>query len=933
MRTLAALAALVVLFASARAQAVGETNGRIAGVVTAAATKQPLAGADVRVAGPSLIGGARATQTDDAGRYEFVELPPGTYDVEAGYPGFAPARRRVVVRQGETAPLDLAWTATSADVKTYTIVEELHLTRPDSTQQGTVITADQADRVATGRTYQNLAQQVAGVVDVDGGGNPQIKGGNLTMNRYLVDGLDITDPVTNTFSANINFESLGSIEVLTGGMEAQYNSLGGVINLVTNGGSDRLHVDASVYVNNAAFSAGNQYGAQLYDAARPFSTMPRPPAQDYQANLVVGGPILKQRLWYDVALEYDYTERAIPAGPPLDVQHPARRFDGFLGRLKLTWAPSDQHRVTLSASADPAFISNLNQSNTGLGVTENHQNQGGVFAIVQWDYFKSEHVNTNVQLGFQFNRLDFGPEGKLGSVDFGGDVGPYSTANGFYDPNRPRHVNNDDGTVWYQGSDIQLDRRYTVQFDPSISLRGKLFGSHDAKIGLQSRFMYHGFHFERPGGSDYSDAGGGPGESGLCSEATGAGCFQRQDAPAFDNHQWGLGAGVYIQDRWKPWKRLTILPGIRFDWGITRNSVGQTVSNLYGIGPRLGAVWDITGDNKTIFSLFYGRSNETLSLLPAVNADVSATFTTLQWNPATNRFELLATSGGPGGYQIDKHAATPHADEITFGLRREIVKDSVASVDYTYKRISNIWDGVEINQIWNPAGTNVVGYVNGMPQAVFRYTTPNANYRIYQGIDFVFESRPSRNLDLYAAYTLSWLYGPGAEELGQISGSEAGSSPFYNPRQAIFYDGFLPEDVRHVLKLRASYRWGGLVVGAFVRYQSGAPLTKRFFNPYDADYTLRRSPQGTEPGAGNSPDAIAEFRTPDTLEVDARAAYDFHELLTRDGRHHLQLIADLFNLFDLGDAVGIEARDLPTFGTVTRRQQPFRFQIGLRYTY
>src|SRR5262249_1709451 len=104
-------------------------------------------------------------------------------------------------------------------------------------------------------------------------------------------------------------------------------------------------------------------------------------------------------------------------------------------------------------------------------------------------------------------------------------------------------------------------------------------------------------------------------------------------------------------------------------------------------------------------------------------------------------------------------------------------------------------------------------------------------------------------------------------------------------------------------------------------------------NPYDGDFTNRRSPQGTEPGAGNSANGIAEFRTPDTMEVDARAAYDFHELLTRDGRHHLVLIVDLFNLFDLGNAVGLESRDLATLGTVPRRQQPFRFQMGLRYTY
>ena len=40
------------------------------------------------------------------------------------------------------------------------------------------------------------------------------------MNHYLVDGLDITDPVTNTFSANINFDSIASEQILTGGFEA-----------------------------------------------------------------------------------------------------------------------------------------------------------------------------------------------------------------------------------------------------------------------------------------------------------------------------------------------------------------------------------------------------------------------------------------------------------------------------------------------------------------------------------------------------------------------------------------------------------------------------------------------------------------------------------------------------------------------------------------
>src|SRR5262249_42195868 len=157
----------------------------------------------------------------------------------------------------------------------------------------------------------------------------------------------------------------------------------------------------------------------------------------------------------------------------------------------------------------------------------------------------------------------------------------------------------------------------------------------------------------------------------------------------------------YVQDRWKPIRRLTIIPGIRFDWGITRNSVGQTVSNLFGVGPRLGATFDLTGDEKTIISAYYGRSNEVMSLLATSSADVKSISRTYQWNPMSKTFDFLYQSGP---YVLDPKASTPHTDEVTLGLRRELFHDSVAAVEYTYKRISNIWDAVEINQIWDPSG-------------------------------------------------------------------------------------------------------------------------------------------------------------------------------------------------------------------------------------
>jgi len=64
-------------------------------------------GADVTVAGKALIGG-RAPRRPTTPATTNSSSCRRTYDVEAGFPGFTPARRRIVVRQGETAPLDIA---------------------------------------------------------------------------------------------------------------------------------------------------------------------------------------------------------------------------------------------------------------------------------------------------------------------------------------------------------------------------------------------------------------------------------------------------------------------------------------------------------------------------------------------------------------------------------------------------------------------------------------------------------------------------------------------------------------------------------------------------------------------------------------------------------------------------------------------------------
>jgi hypothetical protein len=936
------LALALIAIAPTSAWAVGEVNGRIGGVVTEAQTGAPVPGATVTVSGKSLPGGARTVTTADDGRYEIVELPPGRYDVEVSYSGVKPLKRRVVVRQGELLPLDIAWSAELAEAEVTVVVEERHMTKPDTTQTGTVVSADTSAKVATNRSYQDIALQVAGTVDAGNApGNPSVKGGNALGNRWLIDGLDVSDAVLGTFSANLNFDSIASVEVITGGMEAQYNSLGGVINLITAGGSDEWHVNASLYVNNAKFSAQGQYGSQLYQGEQPYFRVTQAPTQSYQAVLNVSGPIVKHRLWFNVGIEYNYTESSTPAGPPLNLVPPTRRFNGVNARLKLTYAPNEKHRLTLSIAADPAFISNIRRASAlfRLPSAQTYQSQGGVIAVAQWDYFINQKMNFQLQTGFQFSELDNGSMGWFKDRPGGGvDQIPVDRRMDFsdkalgYDRANAQHINQDDRTIWYQGeSATTYDRRYTFQFDPSISLRGKAAGTHDAKIGIQTRYVASTYDVEQTGGGvSYTDRGGGPGEAGLCDEATGSGgCFLKTVSDNYRQKYEGYSLGLYLQDRWRPHKRILILPGIRFDFGQTWNAAKELATSLFGVGPRLGFNVDLTGDQKTILSAFYGRANEVLNLLPAAYGSPSAYSQTFAWT-GTAFDQVVAASGGTKGYRFDPNATAPHTDEVTVSLRRELFKDSVGGVDYTWKRVSNMWTWMEVNQIWDPTGTRTIGYVdNNNPQQIRLITTPSTNYREYQGVDFYVESRPSPNWDIYLAYTLSFLYGPGAEQFeGQVFTGLRG--PYYNPRQTMFYQGFLPEDVRHQLRIRAAYNYKGFNIGSYLNYITGTPTSKLFFvySP-DGDYINLRSPLGTDPATPNNARNFAELRNPDLLIIDTRVSYDFHALI----KQHLVLIVDMFNMLNVRQPTGFQSVDVPQFGQVTGRVQPFRFQLGLRYDY
>src|SRR5215472_13597999 len=250
-----------------------EEVGRILGRVVEEQTGAPVPGAQISVTGPNLIGPPRTTQTADDGTFEVPNLPQGPYDVEVSYSGVKPIKRRILVRPSEAAPLELAWSVELAALETTVVQEERHLTKPDTAIAGFTFSMEKQNLLPVPRQYQSVISQAPGVNE-NASGNPRVKGGNDRNNRTLIDGLDTTDPVTNTFSSNINQDSLAAVQVITSGFEAKYNAVGSIINLITNSGSDDLHFNVSFYTRPKQLQTFQTSGAsgRTFELARVFDT-------------------------------------------------------------------------------------------------------------------------------------------------------------------------------------------------------------------------------------------------------------------------------------------------------------------------------------------------------------------------------------------------------------------------------------------------------------------------------------------------------------------------------------------------------------------------------------------------------------------------------------------------------------------------------------
>ncbi len=175
------------------------------------------------------------TETDFDGNYNFTEIDPGTYDVEVTYVGYAKQRvTGVKALAGKANRLDIELSAEGVVLDEVVVTEyRVPLVEQDNTTQGAVITSDQIKNLPT-RNINALAATTAGLASADEGDAIAIRGSRDNATDYYIDGIRVR--------GNLIPESeIDQLQVITGGIEAQYGDVtGGIISITTKGPSSQF---------------------------------------------------------------------------------------------------------------------------------------------------------------------------------------------------------------------------------------------------------------------------------------------------------------------------------------------------------------------------------------------------------------------------------------------------------------------------------------------------------------------------------------------------------------------------------------------------------------------------------------------------------------------------------------------------------------------
>jgi hypothetical protein len=316
-RTTICLIAIAFLGVFASAQT---PTGTIQGVVTDK-TGAAVQGASVTVI-RTTTNETKTSTTDSAGRYSFVFVEPGVYNVTAQASGFRAAKQdNVLVQVTETRPVNFSLEVGAVAQTVEVNAQDVQALDTETSSLGETIQTETILQLPDqGRNPFDFAFLVPGVNNVGNASTPHIGGSRNGNNEQLIDGMTNITP-ENNIGNNISTytpveDSVQEMNVQTNVLPAENGRFsGGTESLVTKSGGNQWHGTYFEFIQNAALNAASFAGIGQ-------KRSPNSASHQYQSGGTVSGPIIKNKAFFF----FDYQYQTQAAGTTATDKVPAADF-------------------------------------------------------------------------------------------------------------------------------------------------------------------------------------------------------------------------------------------------------------------------------------------------------------------------------------------------------------------------------------------------------------------------------------------------------------------------------------------------------------------------------------------------------------------------------------------------------------------------------
>lgn len=864
-----------------------------------------------------------SSRSDEHGRYSFLYLPVGSYQLKVEHTGFAAMTRELILSVGQA--LDMPVRLAAAGVaETANISGSAPVVETVRTQLAETVSSSEVENLPlNGRNYLDLAALTPAVSRANPVANQRfaetsavpgtqisVAGQRNINNGFILDGMSANDDAADLPGTFFSQEVVREFQVITSGGVAEFGrASAGIINVVTQSGTNSWRARAYGFLRNQRLDARNALAPS------------KDPLTQTQYGASLGGPLKRDRTFIFGNFEETRLHNAVVvtilpanvtainnvldqikyAGPRISTGLVPAGYNtsNFFVRGDHRFNPSNTLAARYSwydiDSLNARGVGGLNAASRGTAL----ENTDQTIAISEVATLTMRTVN---EARFQFTRSRLG-------APVNDSVGPAITVAGI--------ANLGTSTSSPTGRDLDL---YELA-DNVTALRG----GHAFKFGAD--FLYNRVNITFPGALQ-----GAYSFSSLANLQAGRYVTFQQAFGAPSLFQSNPNIGFFAQDEWRAHPDLTVNVGVRYDAQFLPDPIQTDANN---VAPRIGLAYAPWG-GKTVIRASYGVYYERIPLRATSNALQRdgvkykvASFSLGQ--PGAPVFPSVAASF-PQGFlpsitTIDPNIENAYAQQASLQIERELSSNTSLAVGYLHTRGLHLILSRNVNVPRFPASAGVpnLGRPNPNFANIGRFESSGDSY--YDGLTVSLNRRFSHWTGLRVSYTY-------AKAL-----DNTGNAFFFTPQDNFNLRddrGRGDNDQRHRLAVsgtlavpetRTDSRWRSAVEGFQFSYifSYGSPLPFNIVTGGDRNFdtNVNDRPVGVGRNAGEGFDfASLDVRLSRRIRVTDRLV--------------VEAIAEGFNVFNRANlqlpnnTFGTGATPLPAFGKATGAADPRQIQFGLR---